>query len=71
MALAEGIGDFIDERGKSAIHKHFVVELELPPEAQVQNLGGRVHVRFDHGYQALASQWYRSLRQLFLSRLDV
>jgi hypothetical protein len=30
-----------------------------------------VYVRFDHGHKPLALQWYRSLRQLFLSRLDV
>jgi len=27
-------------------------------------------VRFDHGAEALASQWFRSGRQLILSRLD-
>jgi putative peptide zinc metalloprotease protein len=60
-----------DERGVRSMQKLFVVELELPDDVRVTNLGGRVHVRFDHGLQPLALQWYRALRQLFLSRLDV
>jgi putative peptide zinc metalloprotease protein len=60
-----------DERGVRAVQKLFVVELELPREVRAENLGGRVYVRFDHGLQPLAFQWYRTLRQLFLSRLDV
>jgi putative peptide zinc metalloprotease protein len=60
-----------DERGLSAVEKLFVVELELEGAPRVANLGGRVHVRFDHGLRPIALQWLRELRQLFLSRLDV
>jgi hypothetical protein len=34
-------------------------------------LGTRVHVRFRHEPEPLASQWGRRLRQLFLSRFHV
>lgn len=60
-----------DERGLSALEKLFVVELEIEGSPRGANLGGRVHVRFDHGNTPLALQWFRQLRQLFLSRLDV
>ena len=45
--------------------------LELPAEAEVASVGGRVYLRFDHAPKPLVAQWYRSLRQLFLSRFDV
>jgi putative peptide zinc metalloprotease protein len=60
-----------DARGVSAIERLFVVELELEGASRLVNLGGRVHVRFDHGRASMAVQWFRELRQLFLSRLDV
>jgi putative peptide zinc metalloprotease protein len=60
-----------DERGVRAMQKLFTVELELGPDVSAHHLGSRVYVRFDHGHKPLALQWYRSLRQLFLSRLDV
>ena len=60
-----------DQQGRSAIQKVFELELELPSSVRFSRTGGRVYVRFDHGYKPLVSQWYRSLRQLFLSRLDV
>lgn len=50
-----------------------LLHLELrPAEPQpVPALGGRVHVRFDHGHEPLARRLYRAVRQLFLRRLDV
>jgi putative peptide zinc metalloprotease protein len=59
-----------DERGVQAVGKYFMVELELSAE-HVSKLGARVYVRFAHPRRPLASQWYRSVRQIFLSRLDV
>jgi putative peptide zinc metalloprotease protein len=44
--------------------------VELPVEAANTNFGSRVLVRFDHGQEPLAWQWYRRLRQLFLSRFE-
>jgi putative peptide zinc metalloprotease protein len=60
-----------DPHGVRAMQKVFQVDLVLPPPAPLVNLGGRVHVRFDHGRVPLASQWYRELRQVFLARFNV
>ena len=42
-----------------------------PAQQGILNVGGRVYVRFDHGSEALAAQWYRQGRQLFLARFNV
>jgi putative peptide zinc metalloprotease protein len=63
--------DPLDKQGVRAIQKVFQVDLELPSPLQVVNVGGRVHVRFDHGWAPLGIQWYRQVRQLFLSRFNV
>jgi putative peptide zinc metalloprotease protein len=60
-----------DPEGKTAVNKIFQVDLELPSREGIVNVGGRVYVRFDHGRQPLAVQWYRQLRQLFLARYHV
>jgi putative peptide zinc metalloprotease protein len=60
-----------DSKGHKAIKKLFQVDLELPAQRGLLNVGGRVYVRFDHGREALASQWYRQGRQLFLARFNV
>jgi putative peptide zinc metalloprotease protein len=54
-----------------AMEKVFQVDLELPSDLKLLNVGGRVYVRFDHGWETLAVQWGRQLRQLFLARLNV
>ena len=51
--------------------KLFQVDLELPAHHGVINVGGRVYVRFDHGWDSLVVQWYRQGRQLFLARFNV
>ena len=56
---------------KVACESVFEVELTLPAPNEVVNLGGRVYLRFDHGKEALGMQWYRRVRQLFLSRFHV
>lgn len=48
----------------------FEFELQLPATAASTRIGTRVHVRFDHGAEPLASQWYRDVQQLFLRRLS-
>jgi putative peptide zinc metalloprotease protein len=72
---AEGGGplaiDPRDRSGHTTLEKFFEVELELPSDAGIVNAGGRVHVRFDHGWEPLAQQLYRRLRQVFLARLNV
>ncbi|MDJ0865767.1 MAG: HlyD family efflux transporter periplasmic adaptor subunit [Myxococcota bacterium] len=57
--------------GELAVRSLFEVELEVPATGLAVNGGGRVYVRFDHGREPLAAQWYRRLRQLFLSRFHV
>lgn len=60
-----------DPKGQKALRKVFQVDLQLPVELGVVNVGGRVYVRFDHGWAPLMAQWYRQGRQLFLSRFNV
>lgn len=60
-----------DRNGVTALERVFQVELALPPEASSPYLGARVFVRFDHGYEPIALQVWRALRQLFLRRFDV
>ena len=76
VALGSGGGgevavDPSDAQGDRAVQSMFEVELELPAELEVVNAGGRVYVRFDHGLEPLATQWYRRVRQLFLPRFEV
>ena len=60
-----------DREGVLALQKIFQVDLELPSHARLVNVGGRAYVRFDHGWAPLGVQWYRQVRQLFLSRFNV
>ena len=60
-----------DPKGQKAMRKVFQVDLQLPVELGIVNVGGRVYVRFDHGWAPLMAQWYRQGRQLFLSRFNV
>jgi putative peptide zinc metalloprotease protein len=56
--------------GLKALERIFIFDLRLPPDARPAAFGERVHVRFEHGPEPLARQWYRRLRQLFLSRFN-
>lgn len=49
----------------------FQFELSFEGEALPGTLGRRVFVRFEHGAEPLAQQWYRQLRQMFLKRFTV
>jgi putative peptide zinc metalloprotease protein len=76
-ALGRGGGgtiavDLRDDRGTKAVERLFQVDVQLPRRASPYvNVGGRAYVRFDHGRVPFAQQWYRQLRQLFLSTFDV
>jgi putative peptide zinc metalloprotease protein len=59
-----------DSNQLKTLARTFQFDLELPPDAAHANFGSRVLVRFDHGREALALQWYRRLRQLFLARFE-
>ena len=60
-----------DPKGQKAMKRLFQIDLELPPRHGLANVGGRVYVRFDHGWDSLLAQWYRQGRQLFLARFNV
>jgi putative peptide zinc metalloprotease protein len=51
--------------------KIFLVDLQPDFNGQHIPLGTRAYVRVNHGGEALASQWYRRLRQVFLSQFNV
>jgi putative peptide zinc metalloprotease protein len=60
-----------DSKGIKTLSRVFQLELGLPASAFAQNLGARVFVRFDHGYEPVGFQAYRALRRLLLRQFDV
>ena len=60
-----------DEKGEKAFEPVFHIELAFPPGTDVRNIGERVYIRFNHGRESLAMQWYRLARQLFLRTFSV
>lgn len=58
-------------RGYKAFQKMFLFDISIPHGKRIQHVGGRVHVRFDHGREPVAYRWYRALRQLFLRHFNV
>jgi len=60
-----------DTLGVKAFQKIFLFDIEFPEHAGLYNVGGRVYVRFDHGWEPLIWRWDRSIRQLFLKRFNV
>ncbi len=63
--------DPLDSQGRRTLERVFEIEVALPEGAPVRYLGSRMYVRFDHGYEPLGIQLYRSLRQLFLRQFSV
>jgi putative peptide zinc metalloprotease protein len=51
--------------------KMFQFDIEPASYESEIYIGGRVYTKFDHGYEPLAFQWYRNIRQLFLKRFNV
>jgi putative peptide zinc metalloprotease protein len=60
-----------DPDGRTTIERVFEMEVALGEAMPSDYLGRRMHVRFDHGYEALGFQAYRALRQVFLKRFGV
>jgi putative peptide zinc metalloprotease protein len=60
-----------DTEGVKALQRLFQIDVQLSSEARVVNVGGRVYVRFDHGWEPLVQRWYHQLRRLFLSKFYV
>jgi len=61
--------DPFDEEGVKTKDQYFQFELAFPHSSIKQHIGKRVYVRFTHGYEPLAWQWYRSFEELFLDEL--
>lgn len=59
-----------DASGLKSLTRQFQYDIALQSAVPFARLGGHVRVRFDHGWEPLAWQWYRRLRQLFLARFD-
>ncbi len=72
--MTEGGGsepaDTRDPRHAKALSRLFQFDIALPAGAARAAWGGHVWARFDHGTEPLATQWWRRLRQLLLSRFD-
>ncbi len=70
-----GGGKFIvtpdSENQMVSTEKVFLVDLKPDFQGHEIPLGTRAYVRIDHGSEALASQWYRRLRQVFLRQFNV
>jgi len=49
----------------------FQLDVTIPAEANVREIGERVYVRFDHGSEPVALRTYRAIRRLFLSQIGV
>lgn len=60
-----------DPNGVKTIGRVFMLDLGLPADVLPAAFGERVHVRFDHGFEPIAWQGLRRLRQLFLGRFGV
>ncbi len=60
-----------DPNSLKTLERIFLFDLRLPPDTPPSAFGERVYVRFGHQPEPMASQWYRHLRQLFLSRFGV
>jgi len=76
LALSvEGGGEVvIDKTNNSELNAKvpmFQVDLSLPEGVEISGVGERAYIRFEHGNEALASQWWRSSRQLLLGRLSI
>jgi putative peptide zinc metalloprotease protein len=60
-----------DRQGTKTIEKIFHFDLALPSNAGINTFGGRIYVRFDHGWEPVVMRWHRTLRRLFLSKFYV
>ncbi len=71
----EGGGRFAvnpaDPEGLETLEPVFQLDLRLAKHRPIREIGGRVHVRLDHGMEPLAAQAYRAIRRLFLRELGV
>jgi putative peptide zinc metalloprotease protein len=58
-----------DREGRQTLAPVFLVDV-APADAELERVGGRAWVRFDHGFEPLAMQILRRGSQLFLKHFD-
>lgn len=63
--------DPTETKGSKAYESVFHLELTIPVTIDPRHIGERVYIRFNHGGEPLAWQWYRLARQLFLRKFSV
>lgn len=72
---AEGGGEIAtdprDSKTPKALQRMFQFDVEINAPNRVDRFGQRVYLRFEHHMTPLSVQWYRSIRRLFLSSLNV
>ena len=72
---AEGGGEIAtdprESKSPKALQRMFQFDVEIEDVNRVNRFGQRVYVRFEHQMTPLSVQWYRSIRRLFLSSLNV
>jgi putative peptide zinc metalloprotease protein len=61
--------DPADKEGTRTLEPVFLFDVRLAAK-QVERVGGRVWVRFDHGARPLGVQWHRRLHQLLLKQFN-
>jgi putative peptide zinc metalloprotease protein len=61
--------DPFDADGVQTRDQYFQFEVAMPKELKAEHVGQRVYVKFQHGFEPLASQWYRAFEELFLNEL--
>jgi putative peptide zinc metalloprotease protein len=70
-----GGGDVIvdprDNEGLTTLQKVFQFDVSLPGDQVIEQVGGRVYVRFDHGTAPLGTQIYNAIRRLLLRQFNV
>jgi putative peptide zinc metalloprotease protein len=62
--------DPANQQQLETLEKVFHIDLQFTPQNQLSAIGQRVYVRFDHGAESIARQWYRKLRQVFLRQFN-
>lgn len=60
-----------DKRSVTALENVFQLDIGFARGITQERVGGRVHVRFDHGAEPILFRIYRSMRQLFLRHFNV
>lgn len=60
-----------DQERVKTFERTFQLDLEIPLAFSDVGVNERVYVRFNYQEEPLATQWYRTLRRLFMRRFDV